>query len=209
MKQEDIQKALEALGKSGITVAGDLVLEKHVEHEVNNVEAGGIGIQIVNGKVEEAAKDYNNEEGELSNEKLARAIEDTQEYFWGNSAYAVVFCVCRDDFGMQPNKSAFERMVELLPYKSVTSYRCSTGTIANAFANNSLIYSEKVDKWEGEKDAQNERIDELEAENRKLRSIIRELAPDSMPSRRGENGRSQARNPDGTFAKKEEQADGE
>ena len=63
MKQEDIQKALEALGKSGITVAGDLVLEKHVEHEVNNVEAGGIGIQIVNGKVEEEAKDYNNEEG--------------------------------------------------------------------------------------------------------------------------------------------------
>jgi len=68
---------------------------------------------------------------------------------------------------------------------------------------------EKVDKLEGEKDAQNERIDELEAENRKLRSIIRELAPDSMPSRRGENGRSQARNPDGTFAKKEGPADGE
>lgn len=68
---------------------------------------------------------------------------------------------------------------------------------------------EKVEKLEGEKDAQNERIDELEAENRKLRSIIRELAPDSMPSRRGENGRSQARNPDGTFAKKEDQADGE
>lgn len=68
---------------------------------------------------------------------------------------------------------------------------------------------EKVDRLEGEKDAQNERIDELEAENRKLRSIIRELAPDSMPSRRGENGRSQARNPDGTFAKKEEPADGE
>ena len=62
---------------------------------------------------------------------------------------------------------------------------------------------EKVDRLEGEKDAQNERIDELEAENRKLRSIIRELAPDSMPSRRGVNGKSQQRNPDGTFARKE------
>ena len=51
MNQEEIKKALEALGKGGITVAGDLVLEKHVEHEVNNVEAGGIGIQIVNGNV--------------------------------------------------------------------------------------------------------------------------------------------------------------
>lgn len=68
---------------------------------------------------------------------------------------------------------------------------------------------EKVDKLEGEKDAQGERIDELEAENRKLRSIIRELAPDSMPSRRGENGRSQARNADGTFAKKAEVDNGE
>jgi predicted RNase H-like nuclease (RuvC/YqgF family) len=63
---------------------------------------------------------------------------------------------------------------------------------------------EKVEQLEGEKDAQNERIDELEAENRKLRSALRELAPDSIPSRRGENAKSQARNPDGTFARKAE-----
>ena len=49
MNQEDIQKALEAIGKGGIHVAGDLVLEKKVEYEVNNVENGGIGIQIING----------------------------------------------------------------------------------------------------------------------------------------------------------------
>jgi hypothetical protein len=52
MNQEDIQKALEAIGKSGINVAGDLVIEKNVEYEVNNVENGGIGIQIINGKAE-------------------------------------------------------------------------------------------------------------------------------------------------------------
>lgn len=46
MKQEDIQKVLEAIGKGGISVKGDLVLDKHVEHEVSNVEPGGIGIQI-------------------------------------------------------------------------------------------------------------------------------------------------------------------
>lgn len=40
---------LEKILKSGITVQGDLVLEKHVENEVGNVEAGGIGIQIVHG----------------------------------------------------------------------------------------------------------------------------------------------------------------
>ena len=40
MDQEKIKKALEAISKSGITVAGDLVLEKSVEYEVNNVEDG-------------------------------------------------------------------------------------------------------------------------------------------------------------------------
>ena len=48
MTPEEMQKALEAISKGGINVKGDLVLEKHVEHKVNNVEPGGIGIQINN-----------------------------------------------------------------------------------------------------------------------------------------------------------------
>ena len=40
---------LEQILKGGITVQGDLVFEKHVEHEIGNVEAGGIGIQVVQG----------------------------------------------------------------------------------------------------------------------------------------------------------------
>ena len=68
---------------------------------------------------------------------------------------------------------------------------------------------EKVEKLEADKDKQDQRIEELENENRQLRAALREVCPDSLPSRRGVNGRSQARNPDGTFAKKEDQADGE
>lgn len=49
MTREYLQSALEALGKSGITVNGDLALEKHVENEIGNVEPGGTGIQINNG----------------------------------------------------------------------------------------------------------------------------------------------------------------
>lgn len=93
MNQEDIQKAFEAIGKSGINVAGDLVLEKKVEYEVNNVEAGGIGIQIKNGPEDTSDKDIKNEtEGEqnvnqrvkkcidvLNNEKLLKHLYD---YTW-------------------------------------------------------------------------------------------------------------------------------
>ena len=50
MNKEKMAAALEAIGKCGITVNGDLVLEKNVEYEVANVESGGIGIQITNGK---------------------------------------------------------------------------------------------------------------------------------------------------------------
>ncbi len=49
MKKEDIEEALKTISKSGVTVAGDLVLEKHVDKEIGNVEKGGIGIMI-NGK---------------------------------------------------------------------------------------------------------------------------------------------------------------
>ena len=63
---------------------------------------------------------------------------------------------------------------------------------------------EKVDKLEADKDRQEQRIEELENENRLLRAALREVCPDSIPSRRGENGKKAQRNPDGTFAKKEE-----
>ena len=40
------KELLEKILKAGITVQGDFVMEKHVENEIGNVEAGGIGIQI-------------------------------------------------------------------------------------------------------------------------------------------------------------------
>lgn len=71
MKQEDLQKTLEALGKGGITVNGDLVLEKHVEHEVGNVEAGGIGIQIISGGKDAPLT--------ISDKDIKKAIEELLE----------------------------------------------------------------------------------------------------------------------------------
>lgn len=49
MKKEEMMAALEVLNKGGIVVAGDFVMEKKVDYEIANVEAGGIGIQIKSG----------------------------------------------------------------------------------------------------------------------------------------------------------------
>ena len=85
-------------------------------------------------------------ERSLDDERLARAIEQSQAFFWGNSAYAVLFCLLRDEYGMADNMSQFEAKIEQLPYSARRSYTCSKGTIANAF-NNNLIYKQPVGKW--------------------------------------------------------------
>ena len=84
---------------------------------------------------------------EFSSEQLASAIENCQEYFWGKSAYAVVFCICRDDYKMNMGKTAFEEMVEELPYKRERDFNCPKGTIANAFSDNQ-IFSENIREWD-------------------------------------------------------------
>ena len=79
MNQEELQKTLEAIGKGGIQVAGDFVVEKHVEYEVNNVENGGIGIQINNEKCSPAITN--------TEENIKSAIEKLMEAQDENGAF--------------------------------------------------------------------------------------------------------------------------
>lgn len=99
MKQEDIQKVLEVLGKGGINVAGDFVVSKHVEYEVNNVETGGIGIQIVNGK-EEQKNDVSQPQG--LDEQLQEVVDRLKPIFFGIEDDAREFLVSIQ--GMKPTQ---------------------------------------------------------------------------------------------------------
>ncbi len=69
MEKEEIQKLLESISKGGIQVNGDFVVSKHVENEIGNVENGGIGIQIVNGKGES-----HQSQAQVTDEQINRAI---------------------------------------------------------------------------------------------------------------------------------------
>ena len=82
MEIEDLAKLLTGCN---INVKGDLVMEKHVEHEVANVEAGGIGIQIIgdkkpkdsDGKEEKGSeKDDSKEENPEEEPPLKRGIKN-------------------------------------------------------------------------------------------------------------------------------------
>ena len=97
MNQEEIKKALEALGKGGIQVNGDFVMSKHVEYEVNNVENGGIGIQIVNGTdtpLTTSEKDIKSAIEELLKEKDAQGkfVFKNKKQWWAVYRVLNVFC---------------------------------------------------------------------------------------------------------------------
>ena len=83
----------------------------------------------------------------FSEEQLTQAIEKCQPFFWSQSAYAVLFCICRDKMDMNSTKSNFEEMIEKLPYQTARKYVCTPGTLSNAFRNNP-IYNENIASWE-------------------------------------------------------------
>ena len=58
---------MEDNAKTIINVAGDYVQSKHVDYEINNVEAGGIGIQVINGDKKSSANPKSNKTSRKSN----------------------------------------------------------------------------------------------------------------------------------------------
>jgi hypothetical protein len=122
--------------------------------QVFNAPISGCVFAMPGSNVTQVAAKQEPEEKRLSDEQLAKAIEESQAFFWGNSAYAVLFCLLRDEYGIADNMSMFEAKVEKLPYSKERSFTCPKGTIVNAFSNNP-IYRQHIDKW---KDKANIRI---------------------------------------------------
>jgi hypothetical protein len=83
----------------------------------------------------------------VSHEVIGKAIKQVQDMFWGQSSYAVVFCVLRDLYGFGDNASQFEAIVGGLQQQLGFSYACPPNTIASSFYNNSYLKL-NVSKWE-------------------------------------------------------------
>ena len=83
---------------------------------------------------------------ELTDARLVKAVEECQPYFWAKSAWAVVFCVCRDYFGVTDNVSAFEKRVQELKFGKVVK-ECPPNTIHTTFGNHSYM-KKHISKWD-------------------------------------------------------------
>ena len=77
----------------------------------------------------------------LDGERLARALKECKAFIWGNAAYSIPFCVCRDLFHLPNNASLFGRML------AEAGCEIPDGTINNAMSRNPWMRLH-AGKWE-------------------------------------------------------------
>lgn len=80
-------------------------------------------------------------------ELIARAILKVQDKFWGNSSYAIPYCVFRDCYTYHGNRSQYEREMNLLPFVGHLDYSCTTGVVSSTINDNKFMEL-PIDKWE-------------------------------------------------------------
>ena len=98
MTEEEIQ-LLSKLVNGGNTKIGQIILDNHGTMNINNGEAKPMGDNLASTNIDSSM--------------VSQALAKCGDYIWGNSAYAVPFCVCRDVYGWEDNASLFERKLEL------------------------------------------------------------------------------------------------
>lgn len=118
---------------------------------VNNFEAGS-NCQVFNGNIrgcvfampgatvnqhvpETKTPDAPQDDEQPDVATLATCVDSVRQYFWGDSALAVIFCTCRDCYGYANNMRQFER-----------DFHCQEGLLSNTFRNNPYMRLH-VDKW--------------------------------------------------------------
>lgn len=84
--------------------------------------------------------------GAMNHDVLTEAVQAVQTHMWGASAYAVLFCECRDHRGYPNNMAQFERDIDVIARERHLTYGCKAGTLSDAFRHNSYL-EKHVDKW--------------------------------------------------------------
>lgn len=155
MRQEELQAALEALGRGGITVNGDLVIEKKVDYEVANVEAGGIGIQINNnyGGEKQAPLAINDKEIKEAIEELLQAKNDDGALLFRNKKqWWAVFRVLAECFNYPTQMRSFVTKMKELEVAVVDGERDLSYESLSKAPKDVPLMSVRVSSWNTVKD---------------------------------------------------------
>jgi hypothetical protein len=121
---------------NGITINGPM-FDIHDNHHVV-INAASPTPSKEEGHTQEDVAKRDTPEQVASLDDVIKAAEGCQSYFWAQSSWAVVYCVCRDHLEMTDNMSEFERMVEGLPFtKKVVE--CPEGTVRKAVMRNEFM----------------------------------------------------------------------
>ena len=122
----------------GITINGPM-FDIHDNHSVVIQSSTG------NGDDKPPVAKHDTSEPAFSFSSIVSAAEACQSYFWAQSSWAVVYCVCRDHLKMTMSMSEFERRVADYPLKPGT-YPCLDGTVRKALSNNNYMHS-PLHRW--------------------------------------------------------------
>ena len=72
---------------------------------------------VINGNMTKSGSEYYQERKEekecASAERVVQVLRTCSDFIWGNAAYTVAYCACRDLYGWQDNASWFERQLIL------------------------------------------------------------------------------------------------
>jgi len=132
MTEEEKMQFLARIMGNGNTTIGQVIVDNHGTMNIHNHA--------------NEQKNKQKDEG-ISKEQLNKAILDVQDIFWANSSYAVLFCVCRDCFGMPDNRSQFERMIDMLPNRAQFTRQCTPGVISSTINDNPYM-NLPIEKWQ-------------------------------------------------------------
>lgn len=128
----------------------DMLIVKHIKMQEQEAKANKQIINNFNGTIQHfhaepevyAHEKEENVEGEGATKSKEVELTDlitcanrVSQYFWSDSAMAVIFCVCRDCYDYEDNMSRFER-----------DFQCKTGLVASTFRNNPYMRLH-IDKW--------------------------------------------------------------
>ena len=129
---EDLKmKFIQELSKGNVSI-GQLIMEVHGDNHYYEKD-----YQPKTGKA--TTKDAAQES--VSSELMVNALKQCGAYIWGNSAYSIAFCVCRDIYHMGDNATQYERIL------SKRGIMLPAGTI-NTTINRNHWMKYPIESWE-------------------------------------------------------------